>query len=92
MSNFWKLFVANLNFLSPKDMAGKFGGFFLARTLLWWKKDYFPMKIFVTKYNFFCDENNFLTKSYKFLSIFAYKMVSSVNILFSDKMSNFVTE
>ena len=50
-----------------------------------------PTKIFVTKYNFFCDENNFLTKSYKFLSIFAYKMVSSINILFSDKISNFVS-
>ena len=73
-------------------MTGKFGGFFWRKRYCDEKKDYFPTKIFVTKYNFFCDENNFLTKSYKFLSIFAYKMVSSVNILFSGKMSNFVTE
>ena len=72
-------------------MAGKFGVFFGANAIVM-KKDYLPTKIFVTKYNFFCDEKNFLTKSYKSVSIFAYKMVSLVNILFSDKMSNFVTE
>ena len=47
MPIFYKLFLTNLKFLSLKDVVRKFG----ANTFVT-KINYFPMKIFITNYNF----------------------------------------